>query len=138
MSTDEVHAYLDSRPGWMQFTTIGRDGYPHTVPIGFFRIGDSVYTGGRATTQRARNIARNPRVSALFETGGSMEDIKGVLLQGDAEMVTEPSEVLELIREAARQRGIAEDELPQETPADASYIRLTPRRTISWDYSKEG
>ncbi|MEE8336703.1 MAG: pyridoxamine 5'-phosphate oxidase family protein, partial [Dehalococcoidia bacterium] len=124
MSNDEVHAYLDSRPGWMQFTTVGADGYPHTVPIGYFRMGDAVYTGGRANTQRAHNIARNPRVSALFESGGSMEDIKGVLVQGDAEMVTEPAAVLELMREAARQRGVAADELPQEAREDATYIRI--------------
>ena len=135
MSKDEAHEFLDSRPGWMQFTTIGPDGYPHTVPIGFFRMGDDLYTGGRASTQRAKNIARNPRVSALFETGGSMEDIKGVLVQGDAEMVTDSAAVLILMREAWKQRG-AEGDAPTEPPPGTAYIRIVPKRYISWDYSK--
>lgn len=30
--TEEAHAYLDSRPGWIILTSIGREGMPHTVP----------------------------------------------------------------------------------------------------------
>ena len=54
----EIHAYLDSKPGWIILTTIGRDGMPHTIPIGYFlersanpaapaegRSGDEIYIG---------------------------------------------------------------------------------------------
>ncbi|HJM88759.1 MAG TPA: pyridoxamine 5'-phosphate oxidase family protein [Dehalococcoidia bacterium] len=138
MSNDEVHEFLDGQPGWMMLSTIGKDGYPHTVPVGFFRIGDDIYTGGRAGTQRVVNIEGDDRVSALFEAGGSMEDIKGVLLQGDAELLVEPEQVLALMQEAARKRGATETELPMEAPPGLAYIRITPHRTISWDYSREG
>jgi general stress protein 26 len=138
MNNDEVHEFLDGQPGWMMLSTIGKDGYPHTVPVGFFRIGDDIYTGGRAGTQRVVNIERDGRVSALFEAGGSMEDIKGVLLQGDAELLVDPEQVLALMQEAARKRGAAETELPMEAPPGLAYIRIRRRRTISWDYSREG
>ena len=138
MSNDEVHEFLDGQPGWMMLSTIGKDGYPHTVPVGFFRIGDDIYTGGRAGTQRVVNIEGDDRVSALFEAGGSMEDIKGVQLQGDAELLVEPEQVLALMQEAARKRGATETELPMEAPPGLAYIRITPHRTISWDYSREG
>src|SRR5215204_2297848 len=59
----EVNAFMDSRPGWIILTTIGRDGYPHSVPIGYFRVGDEIYMGGRLSTQRVKNIQRNPKVS---------------------------------------------------------------------------
>ena len=45
-SKEEAHAYLDSRPGWMMLTTVGQDGYPHTVPVGYFRVGDELFTAG--------------------------------------------------------------------------------------------
>jgi hypothetical protein len=51
MTGEEVNAFLDSRPGWVALTTIGTDGYPHTVPIGYFRMDDDVYMGCRAGTQ---------------------------------------------------------------------------------------
>ena len=52
MTNDEVNAFLDSRPGWIVLTTVGKDGYPHSVPIGYFRMGDEVYIGCRAGTYR--------------------------------------------------------------------------------------
>ena len=72
LTKEEAHAYLDSRPGWIILTTIGRDGMPHTVPIGYFRLGDDVYVGCRAGTQKIKNVERNPNVSLLVQSGGSM------------------------------------------------------------------
>ncbi|MCL6650410.1 MAG: pyridoxamine 5'-phosphate oxidase family protein [Chloroflexi bacterium] len=138
MTPQEVNAFLDSKPGWIVLTTIGRDGYPHSIPIGYFRLGDEVYMGCRAGTQKLKNIARNPRVSLLLEAGSTMQDIKGVLIQGDASVITEPGEVLRLMREAARLRGTPEDQLPTEPRPTAAYIRVERRKVISWDYAKGG
>ncbi len=132
----EVEEYLDSRPGWIMLTTIGRDGYPHTVPIGYFRLGDEIYMGCRHPTQKTLNVERNPKVSLLVESGGSMQDIKGVMIQGEADLVLDDAERLELMREAARQRGTAEDDLPAEASDGATYIRVRRHRVISWDYAR--
>lgn len=138
MTLDEVHAFLDSRPGWIALTTIDRNGYPHTVPIGYFRLGDEVYIGCRAGTQKLKNIERNPRVSLMLESGRGMGDLKGVIVQGDAETLTDPDSLLRLAREAARRRGTPEPDLPTEPRRGAAYIRIVPRRIISWDNSKQG
>ena len=136
LTKEEAHAFLDSRPGWLILSTIGADGFPHSIPIGYFRLGEQIYVGGRTGTQRAKNIERNPKVSALIESGGTMQDIKGVLIQGEADIVSEPDEVLPLMREGAKQRGTPEDQLPTEARPGVAYIRVTPRRFISWDYSR--
>ena len=94
LTKDEIHAYLDSKPGWIMLTTIGRDGVPHTIPIGYFRSGDDVNIGGRAGTQKMKNIERNPNVTVLLQSGTSMQDIKGVMIQGTASVITEPAEFL--------------------------------------------
>jgi nitroimidazol reductase NimA-like FMN-containing flavoprotein (pyridoxamine 5'-phosphate oxidase superfamily) len=138
LTKEEAHAFLDSRPGWLVLTSIGPTGYPHSVPVGYFRAGDEVYTGGRAGTQRLKNIQRNPKVSALIESGHTMQDIKGLMLQGNADVVTDTDEVLRLTREAARWRGTPEDQLPTEPRPGVAYIRIHPRRYVSWDYSREG
>jgi nitroimidazol reductase NimA-like FMN-containing flavoprotein (pyridoxamine 5'-phosphate oxidase superfamily) len=137
MTPDEVNAFLDSRPGWVILTTIGRDGYPHSVPIGYFRKDNEIYMGGRLGTQRAKNIQRNPKVSLLVESGTTMADIKGVIIQGDAGLITEPDAVLPLLRDAARYRGTPEDQLPTEVRPGVAYVRVKPRKVISWDYGKE-
>ena len=45
MTDQEVKAFLDTKPGWIVLSTLGRDGYPHSVPLGYFRLGDDVYIG---------------------------------------------------------------------------------------------
>jgi nitroimidazol reductase NimA-like FMN-containing flavoprotein (pyridoxamine 5'-phosphate oxidase superfamily) len=138
MTNDEVNAFLDSKPGWIALTTIGRDGFPHTVPIGYFRLGDDVYIGCRAGTQKLKNIERNPRVSVMLESGRSMGDIKGVMIQGEATVFTAQDDILRLSREAARLRGVPGDQLPAEPRPGAAYIRVPRQKVISWDYSREG
>ena len=137
LSRDELHAFLDAKPGWIVLSTIGADGFPHSVPLGYFRLGDDVYMGCRAGTQKVKNIERNPKVSLTLESGSTMADIKGAMIQGHATLCHEPDEVLRLMREAARQRGASEDQLPQAPRPGAVYIRVAPHRVISWDYSRE-
>jgi nitroimidazol reductase NimA-like FMN-containing flavoprotein (pyridoxamine 5'-phosphate oxidase superfamily) len=115
-------------------TTLGKDGYPHSIPIGYFRIDETVYMGCRADTQKTKNIERNPKVSLGLESGTTMQDIKGVLIQGDAEVVTEPGRLLELQREAGRQRGTAEADLLTSANVGSAYIAVTSVKVISWDY----
>jgi nitroimidazol reductase NimA-like FMN-containing flavoprotein (pyridoxamine 5'-phosphate oxidase superfamily) len=137
LTKEEAHAFLDSRPGWLILSTVGPDGFPHTVPIGYFRDGDYIYTGGRANTQRFQNLKRNTKVSALVETGNSMDTIKGVMIQGEAEIVDDPKEALELMRASMMARGAPEDHLPTEPRPGVAYIRIKPERYITWDYSRE-
>lgn len=136
LTKDEVNGFLDSRPGWIALTTLGKDGYPHTVPIGYFRLGDEVYIGCRAGTQKLKNIERNPKVSLMIESGKTMQDIKGVVIQGEATVLTAPEELLRLAREAARLRGTPEGELPAEPRPGAAYIRVVPVNYLSWDYAR--
>jgi PPOX class probable F420-dependent enzyme len=136
LTKDEAHAYLDSRPGWIILTTIGRDGRPHSVPIGYFRVGDEVYIGCRAGTQKLKNIERNPNVTVLLQSGDSMQNIKGLMIQGTATVLTAPDDLLRLGREAAKWRGVPEEQWPKEARPGAAYIRVTPAKMISWDYSR--
>jgi nitroimidazol reductase NimA-like FMN-containing flavoprotein (pyridoxamine 5'-phosphate oxidase superfamily) len=137
MTDAEIHAFLDAKPGWIVLSTIGRDGYPHSVPIGYFRLGQDVYMGCRAGTQKVKNIERNPQVSLVLESGTTMQDIKGVMIQGHATVYTDPETTLRLSREGARRRGVPDDDLPHQPRPGVAYIKVQPRRIISWDYSQD-
>ena len=135
MTEEQIHAYLDSRPGWAVLSTIDKDGFPHSVPLGYFRFGRDIVMGVRDRTRKVANVENNPNVSIMLEDGSSMADIRGVMLQGHARIVREPAEALELAREGARARGVPESEWPTAPRPGAAYIRTTPVRTLSWDYS---
>lgn len=134
MTRDEVYAYLDSHGGYAVLSTVGKGGYPHAVPLGFFREGDEIVLPVRG--QRKVNIARNPKVGVTLESGRGMKELKGVVIQGDAILVDDPVAVLELARIGARRRGVTEDQLPTSTRPGAAYVRVRPRRIASWDNTK--
>ena len=135
LSAEQIEAYLDSRPAWAILSTIDNDGFPHAVPLGYFRLGRDIVMGVRDMTRKVANIENNPNVSILLEDGGSMADIRGVMLQGHARIVRDPSEALQLAREGARKRGVPEPEWPTAPRPGVVYIRMTPVKTLSWDYS---
>ena len=136
LSDEQIAAYLDSRPGWAVLSTIDKDGFPHSVPLGYFRLGTDIVMGVRDGTRKVANVENNPNVSVLLEDGSSMADIRGVMVQGRARIVREPSEAVQLAREGARARGVPESEWPTAPRPGAAYIRVTPVRTLSWDYSE--
>ena len=137
LTDEEVEAYLDSRPGWAILSTIDKDGFPHSVPLGYFRYGRDIVMGVRDGTHKVANVESNPNVSILLEDGSTMADIRGVMLQGRARIVRDDTEALELARAGARARGVPESEWPTAPRPGAAYIRMTPVRTRSWDYSNE-
>lgn len=134
LSDEEVEAFIDSRPGWAVLSTIDEDGFPHSVPLGYFRLGRDIIMGVRDGTRKVANVESNPNVSVMLEDGSTMADIRGVLLQGHARIVREPGEALEVARAGARARGVAESDWPTAPRPGAAYIRVTPVRTRSWDY----
>ena len=136
MSEDEVLAYIDSKPGWALLSTIGCDGYPHTVPVGYFRVDHKIYMGCRDNTQKVVNIERNPRVSISLESGTTMPELKGVLLRGSARVIRDRKERLTISNLAAQSRGSKTEESSKTLSDDGVYIELSDFKMTSWDYGK--
>ena len=134
MTEKELEQFIDSKPGWITLSTIGADGFPHSVPLGYFRDGATIYLGCKDQTQKVRNIESNSKVSLCLESGSTMSDIKGALLRGTATIVRESKDRLSLHQLAARQRGVAEDDLPQSVSEGAVYIKVTNYTVTSWNY----
>ncbi len=138
LSDEQIQAFLDSRPSWAMLSTIGDDGFPHTVPLGYFRLGADIIMGVRDGTRKVANVENNPNVSVVLEEGSTMADIRGVMFQGRARIVRKPHESLELGREGARARNVPESEWPTAPRPGVAYIRMTPIKTLSWDYGASG
>ena len=134
LDAEAFNDFLDSKPGWITLSTIGADGFPHSVPLGYFRDGATIYLGCKDQTQKVRNIESNSKVSLCLESGSTMSDIKGALLRGTATIVRESKDRLSLHQLAARQRGVAEDDLPQSVSEGAVYIKVTNYTVTSWNY----
>ncbi len=75
LSNDERKAYLAVAPTII-LVTIGRDGYPHAVPMWFLVDDDGVvYMTTYGRSQKVVNIRRNPRVALLVESGVRYDEL---------------------------------------------------------------
>lgn len=115
--------------------THGRDGYPHAVPLVYFRLGDDLYMAGRRRSQRLANIRRDARVSFLVEDGWDFSAFQGLLVQGEAELIDDDAEKLRIARAAAEERGAPEADWPADAPRGV-LIRIRPRKYASWDNTR--
>ena len=134
MTTLEVEQFLDCNPRWICLSSIGRDGFPHTVPLGYFRICSSIYLGCKDGTQKVKNIEVNPKVALSLDSGTTMNDIKGILLRGNAEIIRDSKQRLALHQMAAKHRGVKNEELPQTVSEGSVYIKVSDYQTTSWCY----
>ena len=120
----------------MALSTIGKDGFPHTVPIGYFVADGKIYIGCIDNTQKVKNIERNPKVSLMLESGTKMDDIKGVLLKANARIIRRDEDRVYVSRLAALQRGVAEADKPTTAKPGSVYVEATPHKFISWNYGE--
>lgn len=131
----------------LQVASINPDGTPHLVPMWFARDdqGLIVFTSyGRA--QKIRNLERDPRLTVLAEAGDAYGELRGLSIDGVAELVRDPWVVertmaLTLAHHHGEPRPPAWDTPPSESelPPRAFkrvVVRVHPRRVRSWDHRK--
>ena len=124
----------------LQLATINRDGTPHLVTMFYvMREGRIAFWTYRAS-QKARNLARDPRVTCLVETGEEYFELRGVQVVGTARCVEDPAGVLEIGRSvAAVTTGMNADALAEYTAHTARKrvgFVVEPLRMISWDHRR--
>ena len=129
LSPEEIWDFCDSRPGWAALTTLDEDGFPHTVAIGYFRLGEVLYCGCRAGTRKCRNLQGNPKVSLMLENGRGGEGLKGVMFQGLGRVIEDPLELLEIKGRLADLRG---EQRPASVAPGIAYLEIRPQRIRSW------
>jgi hypothetical protein len=147
MTPDEVTQMLASSRK-VQLATISPDGYPHLVTMYYaLRDGQIAFWTYR-TSQKALNLSRDPRISCLVETGEAYFDLRGVLIQGVVQTITDPADVYRVGLDigAVVGGGLAgassspPDDAINDYVANAARKRyaylVEPRRVISWDHRK--
>ena len=126
----------------MTMATIGPDGQPHLVAMWFAVIDGQICFETKAKSQKARNLARDPRISCLAEDGATYEELRGVSIEGRAE-VTEDADLLWQIGVGIWERyygPYSEDVKPfvEAMLNKRVAVRVIPERQRSWDHRKLG
>jgi PPOX class probable F420-dependent enzyme len=124
----------------LQLATINRDGTPHLVTMFYVMLNGQIAFWTYRSAQKARNLARDPRVTCLVEAGDEYFELRGVQVVGIARRVEDPAAVLGIgQRLAAVTTGMAADALEEYTTNTARKrvgFVVEPQRIITWDHRK--
>jgi len=120
----------------MTIATVREDGYPQATTVSYVNNGLNIYFGCAANSQKAKNIARDSKVSLTVNLPyTSWNDIRGLSIGGRAERITNPQEV-------AQASQLMFEKFPQiarYAPAELEDIvlfRVTPEVISVLDYRK--
>lgn len=141
MNEAEQRAFIESQKT-IQVATINRDGTPHLVPLWFAVVDGDIVLETFTKSQKVRNLQRDPRITVLLESGDKYEELRGITIYGEAELVTEVERVHELHMAVLRRNTeFDEDTLDKVTrgmAAKKTAIVIKARRSFSWDHGKLG
>ena len=143
MTKDEIRDYL--REGHtMTLVTNGAKGYPHAVAM-FYSLDEdlTVRFATYGSSQKVKNLERDPKVTLLVETGTAYSELRGVMIEGKARIETDLERTVATMLEANSGTGSPMPDIEQ-IPHDVKVrmagkrvlVCIEPERFVSWDHGK--
>jgi PPOX class probable F420-dependent enzyme len=122
--------------------TIAPSGQPHLVAMWYAVLDGVLWFETKAKSQKAANLRRNPRVTVMVETGDTYDTLRGVALEGRAEIVDDADALWAVgVNIWERYTGPYTEEtrpMVEFMLAKRVAVRLDVERTRSWDHRKLG
>ena len=123
----------------------GPRGWPHMMPLWYVLRDGDVWVWTYAKSQKVRNLERDPRATLLVETGVEYGELRGVMIEAEAELIRDTDEIVEFGKELTIRysegidsvEGDAAAALVAQAPKRVA-IHFRPRRVATWDHRKLG
>jgi PPOX class probable F420-dependent enzyme len=143
MTDEEALAFLDEQRT-VVCATNGRDGWPHLMPLWYVVREGELWSWTYAKSQKVRNLERDPRATLQVEAGVEYQELRGVMLKCDVEVIRDTERVGALgVELFARQSGVAAADLDDEMRAMVAKqaakrvaLRFVERERATWDHRK--
>ena len=142
MSSDEVLAFLGEER-IVTCATLGKDGWPHLMPLWYVVRSGEIWAWTFAKSQKVKNIERDSRATIQVEAGDSYDQLRGVMMKTNVELVHDTELVLDLGLEImAKYAGGSLDEAGRGFVAAQAAkrvgLRFVATETATWDHRKLG
>src|SRR5436190_9743231 len=143
MTPDEALAFFDEEKTVICATN-GRDGFPHLMPLWFVVRDGELWAWTYASSQKVKNLERDPRATVQVEAGTEYQELRGVMLKCEVELVHDADRVAELGREIfARYGGVdvatldgGVREMVAKQASKRVGLRFVERDRATWDHRK--
>lgn len=142
MSDADAWKFIESRKS-LQVATLNRDGSPHLTTLWFgIHQGDIVFETF-SKSQKIVNLKRDPRIAVLVEDGLEYNELRGVAINGRAELYDDPAVVQRYALAVTRKNNPGLSPEQQEQAAKMLSVKRTAvvvkaEHMMSWDHRKLG
>ena len=142
MTDAEREAFILERKS-LQVATLGKDGAPHLTTLWFAVVDGDLVFETFTKSQKIVNLRRDPRIAVLLEDGTTYNELRGVSINGRAELHDDP-EVVHPYALAVMRRN--QPEIPEDKLDDVARMMASKRtavvvkaeRVVTWDHRKLG
>jgi PPOX class probable F420-dependent enzyme len=142
MSDEEIRDLIEAQKS-LQVATLNKDGSVHLTTLWFAVVDGDIVFETFTKSQKIVNLKRDPRIAVLVEDGVQYSELRGVSINGRAELYDDPS-VVHGYAKAVMKRN--QPEIPAEALDQAAKVMSAKRtavvvkaeKTVSWDHSKLG
>jgi PPOX class probable F420-dependent enzyme len=125
--------------------SFGPRGWPHLMPLWYVPRDGVIWIYTYAKSQKVRNLERDPRATLLIETGHEYAELRGLMIEAEAEIGRDIETVFPLAEELTLRyadgldslEGDAREALKKQAEKRVA-VRFRAVRTASWDHSKLG
>jgi PPOX class probable F420-dependent enzyme len=126
-------------------SSIGPRGWPHSMPLWFVPRDGVVWVWTYAKSQKVRNLERDRRATVLVETGHEYGELRGAMIEAEAEIHRDLETVVGFAEELTLRyaggissiEGNAKAALEAQAPKRVA-ISFPALRTATWDHRKLG
>jgi PPOX class probable F420-dependent enzyme len=144
LSADELLELLEGERVAI-VSSLGPRGWPHSMPMWFVPRDGEIWIWTYAKSQKVRNLERDPRATVLIETGHEYGELRGAMIEAEAEVHGDFETVLSFAEELTLRyaegislvEGDAKAALEAQAPKRVA-IHFKPVRVASWDHRKLG
>ena len=144
----ELSKFLESGHT-LHVASIDADGYPHLAPMWYVLRDGKLTFRSFTKSQKIVNLRRNPKLSVLLESGETYNELKGVMIRGNATLIDDRATVLSIYGAiAAKYKMIGGQSVQLEGEAlEAAFgsyaekntaVIVEPVKVASWDHAKLG
>jgi PPOX class probable F420-dependent enzyme len=126
-------------------SSLGPRGWPHAMPLWYVPRGGEVWIYTYAKSQKVQNLERDPRATLLIETGHEYAELRGLMIEAEAEIHRDLDTVYPLAEELTLRyaEGLESVEGDARAALEAQArkrvaVHFAARRVASWDHGKLG
>jgi PPOX class probable F420-dependent enzyme len=135
LTPEEVVALLEAERTLI-CASIGRDGWPHLMPLWYTVRDGEPWAWTYAKSQKVRNLERDPRCTVQVEAGTSYRELRGLMAKAEATIHREPDVVAAFGAELGERYGEPPPDVVARQAPKRVALRFALRELATWDHRK--